>query len=157
MAAHQQTGLKVARWLEQHPMVTQVMHPGLESFPGHGLAASQMSGYSGVFSFRLQPKGRTAQERFVNALLPLFHLGCSWGGFESLVIPAFGLDSSAYRVSLGLEDVQDIISTLEQGLQVYASSWLPPVCQCTAPSADTGVMFNRRQSTPVPEPESRLR
>ncbi|MHB9031781.1 MAG: trans-sulfuration enzyme family protein [Anaerolineae bacterium] len=120
MAQHQKAGLHVARWLEQQPLVIEVMHPGLESFPGHALAASQMSGFSGLFSFRLQPKARAAQEAFVNSLLSLFHLGCSWGGFESLIIPAFGLDSSAYRVSIGLEDEQDIIDVLSQGLEAYA-------------------------------------
>ncbi|MCE5260340.1 MAG: PLP-dependent aspartate aminotransferase family protein [Chloroflexi bacterium] len=121
MAQHQKAGLQVARWLEQQPLVSQVMYPGLESFPGHALAASQMSGYSGLFSFRLQPRGKEAQQAFVDTLLPLFHLGCSWGGFESLITPAFGLDSSAYRVSIGLEDVEDIIELLDEALKAYAS------------------------------------
>jgi cystathionine beta-lyase len=122
MAQHQRSTLRIAEWLERHPMVINVLYPGLESFPGHTLACSQMFGFSGVFSFRLQPKGRKAQEQFVDRLLKVFRLGCSWGGFESLVVPAFGLDSSAFRVSIGLEDAEDIIAVLSEGLEVYANT-----------------------------------
>ncbi|MHB1357447.1 MAG: trans-sulfuration enzyme family protein [Anaerolineae bacterium] len=122
LAQHQRSALTVARWLEQQPMVIEVLYPGLESFPGHNLACSQMTGFSGVFCFRLQPKGRSVQEQFVNSLLTIFHLGCSWGGFESLVVPVFGLDRSAYRVSIGLEDVDDIIGVLDGGLKAYANA-----------------------------------
>jgi cystathionine beta-lyase len=122
MAQHQRSALTVAQWLEQQPMVIEVMSPGLESFAGHSLACSQMKGFSGLFSFRLQLKGRAAQEQFVNTLLKLFRLGCSWGGFESLVVPVLGLDSGAYRVSIGLEDVDDIISVLGEALEAYANA-----------------------------------
>jgi cysteine-S-conjugate beta-lyase len=122
MAQHQRSALQIAQWLEDQPMVKTVLYPGLESFPGHTLACSQMTGFSGVFSFYLQPKSRPVQEQFVNSLLKIFHLGCSWGGFESLVVPAFGLDSSAYRVSIGLEDVDDIMEVLDEGLKGYAKA-----------------------------------
>lgn len=121
MAQRQRSTLRIAQWLEQQPMVIEVLYPGLESFPGHTLACGQMTGFSGLFSFRLQPKSRAAQEQFLNTLPKVFHLGCSWGGFESLVVPAFGLDSSAYRVSIGLEDADDIIAVLDEGLKVYAN------------------------------------
>jgi cystathionine beta-lyase len=122
MAQHQRSALHIAQWLEDQPMVQTVLYPGLESFPDHTLACSQMTGFSGVFSFYLQPKSRSVQEQFVNSLLKIFHLGCSWGGFESLVVPAFGLDSSAYRVSIGLEDVDDIMEVLDEGLKGYAKA-----------------------------------
>ncbi|NLV74527.1 MAG: PLP-dependent transferase [Chloroflexi bacterium] len=119
LAQHQRSAMQIAAWLSEQPLVTDVLYPGLESFPGHALAASQMSGYSGVFTFKLQPKSREANMAFVDALLPLFRLGCSWGGFESLVIPAFGLDGSAYRVSIGLEDVEDLQNVLAGALDAY--------------------------------------
>ena len=120
MEQHQKSAMRVAHWLEQQPQVVQVMYPGLASFPAHKLAESQMTGYSGLFSFRLEPRGPQACEAFVDTLLPLFHLGCSWGGFESLVIPILGNDSCAYRVSIGLEDTDDIIEVLDEALQAYA-------------------------------------
>jgi cystathionine beta-lyase len=133
MAQHQASALKVARWLQTRPEVREVLHPGLESFPGYALAKSQMSGYSGLFSFRLQPRDRAAQHRFVDTSLKLFHLGYSWGGYESLIMPLLnsarnnpalraelGLDDDIYRVSIGLEDPDDLIAVIEEALVAWA-------------------------------------
>ncbi len=134
MARHQDSALQVARWLEARPEVRQVLHPGLPSFPGYELAKTQMRGYSGLFGFRLQPRDAAAQHRFVDSLLGLFRLGYSWGGYESLILPLIthqkgdpglrrelGLDSDTYRISIGLEDPDDLIAALERALAVWAS------------------------------------
>ena len=133
MERHQSSALRVARWLEKRREVREVLHPGLESFAGHELAESQMTGHSGLFSFRLQRRDRLAQHRFVDSLLGLFRLGYSWGGYESLIMPLIthhranpalraqlGLDDDTYRISIGLEDPEDIITCLEEALIAWA-------------------------------------
>ncbi len=121
MPRHQESALHIARWLEAQPEVVRVLHPGLESFPGHTLAKAQMSGYSGLFGFQLRPRSRAAQARFVDATLSLFYLACSWGGYESLIIPVMGLDSHTYRLSIGLEDPDDLIEVLRQAIEAYTA------------------------------------
>lgn len=131
MAQHQANGLKVARWLAEQPDVVRVNHPGLENFPGHEIHRSQCSGDSGLFSFELQPRGEAARAAFVNSLR-FFGLGYSWGGYESLLSPlAFqhygnralrdelGLRDDQFRVSIGLEDADDIIADLTGALAAY--------------------------------------
>ncbi len=133
MARHQESALRIAQWLQGRTEVREVLHPGLPSFPGHSLAGSQMSGYSGLFSFRLQPRGRRARHRFVNATLRLFRLGYSWGGYESLILPLvahhrksptlraeLGIDDDTHRISVGLEHPDDLIAMLEQALVAWA-------------------------------------
>jgi len=119
MARHQASALRIARWLEGRPEVRQVLHPGLSSFPGHELAASQMAGWSGLFSFRLQPRDAGARHRFVDSLLSLFHLGYSWGGYASLVVPYLDQDET-YRISIGLEEPDDLIAVLESAMAAWA-------------------------------------
>jgi cystathionine beta-lyase len=122
---HRQSGLKVARWLEQRPEVLRVLHPGLERDPGHAIWKRDFDGASGLFSFILKPETKGKIGAFFDAL-ELFGMGYSWGGFESLAIP---FDCSAYRtatkwnpggpavrVHIGLEDPDDLIADLEEGL-----------------------------------------
>lgn len=132
LARHQENGLAVARWLQTHPKVRRVLHPGLPTFPRHELAARQMQGWSGLFGVELHPpvtpKHRHA---FVNALHH-FGIGVSWGGYESLILPLYtedpttaahyarlGLSSDCYRLSIGLEDPDDLIADLEAALACY--------------------------------------
>lgn len=128
---HEASGLAVAQWLESRPEVVRVNHPGLESFPGHALHRSQSSGDSGLFSFELEPRGEAARAAFVNNLR-FFGLGYSWGGYESLLSPlAFqyhgndalrqelGLKEDQFRVSIGLEGVDDLIADLSGALGAY--------------------------------------
>ena len=128
---HEASGLAVARWLQEQPDVVRVNHPGLESFPGHALHRSQTSGDSGLFGFQLQPRGEAARAAFVNSLR-FFGLGYSWGGYESLLSPlAFahygndalrqelGLTDDHFRVSIGLEGVDDLIADLSGALDAY--------------------------------------
>lgn len=125
MAQHQQNGLRVASFLESQPRVSSVLHPGLPSFAGHALARRQFAGWSGLFSFVLDGDPR----RFVDAL-EIFSIGVSWGGFESLALPAGLLASrpperdlrpdippGLVRLSIGLEDADDLIADLERGFR----------------------------------------
>ncbi len=134
MAQHQQSALTIARWLQDRPEVRAVLHPGLPGFPGHELAQRQQRGYSSLFSFRLQPGTAEARRAFVDTL-ELFLIGVSWGGYESLILPletAFkhepawrarrGLDDDTFRTSIGLEDPEDLIADLEQGLAAWRAA-----------------------------------
>ncbi len=86
LAQHHRSALDMARWLATRPEVSRVLHPGLESDPGHAIWKRDFTGASGLFSIVLKP----APQKAVDALLDtvkLFGMGYSWGGFESLVIP----------------------------------------------------------------------
>jgi cystathionine beta-lyase len=124
LARHQKSGLQVARWLAARPEVLRVLHPALESDPGHAVWRRDFTGASGLFSLVLKPAPDAAVNAFLNALR-LFGLGFSWGGFESLAIP---FDCSEYRTAtrwapggpalrlhVGLEDVGDLVADLERG------------------------------------------
>ncbi|HXN50061.1 MAG TPA: PLP-dependent aspartate aminotransferase family protein [Bryobacteraceae bacterium] len=129
MEEHNRNALAVARWLERHPKVSAVLHPGLESHPQHALALKQMSGFGGTFSFRLAG-GEEAVMRLLGGLR-VFTLAESLGGVESLIehpltmthasvprerLDAMGITPDLIRVSVGLEDVQDLIADLETAL-----------------------------------------
>ena len=86
LAHHHQAGMKVARWLAERPEIACVLHPALESCPGHALWRRDFSGASGLFSIVFKPVAQTAVNAFLNELT-LFGIGASWGGFESLAIP----------------------------------------------------------------------
>ena len=131
LARHQESGLCVARWLAERPEILRVLHPALESDPGHVLWRRDFSGACGLFSVVLKPVPEAAVRAFLNALR-LFGLGYSWGGYESLVIP---FDCSSYRTAtqwapggpalrfhVGLEDVDDLIADLERGFAALAAA-----------------------------------
>ncbi|MGD0092875.1 MAG: PLP-dependent transferase, partial [Planctomycetota bacterium] len=127
MEAHNRNALGVARWLERHPKVERVLHPGLESHPQHGLAQRQMTGYGGTFSFRV--KGGQAEAFRLLGGVRLFTLAESLGGVESLIehpwsmthasMPAdvrqaVGIAQNLVRVSVGIEHLEDLVADLEQ-------------------------------------------
>jgi len=122
MERHQQNGLAVARFLEEHPKVAYVLHPGLESHPQHAAAKKQLRGYSGLFSFALKQQDREAMHRLFDRLR-FFGVGVSWGGFESLILGGTLFSTSPerpewlIRVSVGLETERDLIADLEQALE----------------------------------------
>lgn len=130
MARHQQTADTVARWLQAQPQVRRVLYPALESDPGHALWRAQFSGAGGPFTIELLPCTEPRFERFIDGLR-LFALGTSWGGFESLVMPAIphaqrGLavqpDSGRLvRLHVGLEDAQDLCEDLAQALETLTA------------------------------------
>src|SRR6201999_2623488 len=128
LAQHNRSGLEMARWLAERPEVQRVLHPALESDPGHAIWKRDFSGASGLFSIVLQPKPQKAVDAMLDSL-KLFGMGFSWGGFESLAIP---FDCSAYRTAttwapggptlrlhIGLENVEDLKADLERGFAVF--------------------------------------
>lgn len=127
---HAENAHKVATFLEGHPKVGPVYYPGLISFPDHTLAKKQMSGFTGLLSFELLSEDFTQIKQFVNQLV-YFKLGVSWGGHESLIYPpaisylkeqtpeqfkAMGIAPGLMRISVGLEDAEDLIADLESAL-----------------------------------------
>jgi len=130
MARHNASALRLARWLEARKDIPAVYYPGLESHPQHELAKRQMKGFSGIVSFDTGDAARTARiaERF-----RIFALAESLGGVESLVchpvsmthgsVPAahraeLGITDSLLRLSVGVEDADDLIADLAQALDV---------------------------------------
>src|SRR5215831_8185917 len=131
LAQHHQAGLKVARWLAERPEIARVLHPALESCPGHAIWRRDFSGASGLFSIVFKPVAQSAVNAFLNEL-GLFGIGASWGGFESLAIPfdctsirtatTWAPGGPTVRLHIGLEDVDDLISDLERGFAALAAA-----------------------------------
>ena len=126
---HQKSTMEIARWLEKQPGVARVLHPGLESDPGHALWKRDCSGSSGIFSIVLSGGGVPQAHAFLDALR-IFGLGYSWGGFESLAVPVNITDRKVatrqyegplLRLQIGLEDVEDLKADLSQGLAAARS------------------------------------
>jgi cystathionine beta-lyase len=131
LAQHHQAGLKVARWLAERPEIARVLHPALESCPGHAVWRRDFSGASGLFSIVFKPVAQSAVNAFLNEL-SLFGMGASWGGFESLAIPfdctsirtatKWAPGGPTVRLHIGLEDVDDLIGDLERGFAALAAA-----------------------------------
>jgi len=128
MRQHDVNGRRVAEWLEKHPRVQRIYYPGLRSHPQHELAARQMKGFGGMISIELGDEAFA--RRFVQRT-KIFALAESLGGVESLIghpatmthasVPAemrrrMGLTDSLVRLSVGIEDVEDLIADLDQAL-----------------------------------------
>jgi cystathionine beta-lyase len=126
---HYESGLAVARWLEQRPEVLRLLHPAMPSHPGHALWKRDFGGASGLFSMVLKPVPQPAVFAFLDAL-ELFGIGASWGGYESLAIPfdctslrtatRWAPGGPTVRFHIGLEAVEDLITDLEQGFVALA-------------------------------------
>ena len=127
---HCSNALKIAEFLETHPAVDTVYYPGLASHPNHHIAASQSQGYGGVVSFTLRRDDEKTARKFVSNTR-LFKLAESLGGVKSLIchppsmthasVPpskrkATGIADSLIRLSVGLEDEQDLIDDLRESL-----------------------------------------
>lgn len=121
---HERQALDMARWLAARPEVERVLHPALESDPGHAIWTRDFKGSSGLFSVILKPCSDAALAAMLDGL-DLFGMGYSWGGFESLVIP---FDCATYRTAMpwkpgghalrfhiGLEDLDDLKTDLDAG------------------------------------------
>ena len=123
------SALRIARWLQQQPKVERVFHPGLEDDPGHAVAARQMRGFGGMLAFELK-SGADGVARMLQAM-ELRHLAASLGSVSTLVGPPsvtshveltaaqrqeLGISESLVRYSVGIENVEDLLDDLEQGL-----------------------------------------
>jgi cystathionine beta-lyase len=128
LAQHHRAGVEMARWLQARPEVQRVLHPALESDPGHAIWKRDFTGASGLFSIVLQDKPQKAVDAMLNSLT-LFGMGFSWGGFESLAIP---FDAAGYRTAtrwapggptlrlhIGLENTDDLKADLDRGFAVF--------------------------------------
>jgi cysteine-S-conjugate beta-lyase len=123
---HEAQALALARWLERRPEVARVLHPGLPSHPGHALWKRNFSGASGLFSIVLRKEiANDAVAAMVDGM-ELFGIGASWGGFESLMLPAHPerlrtavpwSEGPVVRIHAGLEDLDDLIADLERGFE----------------------------------------
>jgi cystathionine beta-lyase/cystathionine gamma-synthase len=128
MRAHDANGRRIAEWLERRPGVQRVYYPGLPSHPQHELACRQMSGFGGMLSLDL---GDVARARRVVERTRVFSLAESLGGVESLIghpasmthasVPLelrqkMGLSDSLVRLSVGIEDIEDLIEDLDQAM-----------------------------------------
>jgi cystathionine gamma-lyase len=129
MERHASNAMTLARYLEKHPKIDRVIYPGLESHPQYSVACKQMSGFGGMITFFI--KGGLDQARSFLEKVRLFTLAESLGGVESLIehpaimthasIPAetrkqLGIHDNLIRISVGIEDVADLIEDLEQAL-----------------------------------------
>ncbi|HQT77923.1 MAG: cystathionine beta-lyase [Rhodospirillales bacterium 20-64-7] len=126
LQAQMESALLVAHWLRQQPEVARVLHPALPGAPGHALWRRDFTGACSLFGVEFQPQfSPEATHRFVEAL-DLFGIGASWGGFESLAVPTTGFITRTaeggkfagpvVRLHIGLEDPDDLIDDLGQGL-----------------------------------------
>ncbi|EOW7110649.1 PLP-dependent aspartate aminotransferase family protein [Yersinia enterocolitica] len=129
MARHNDSAQRIAEWLEQQPPVENVYYPGLKNHPQHALAAKQMAGFGGMISVRL--KGDDEFARAVIQRSHLFTLAESLGGVESLISQPYsmthasilletrlkhGITPQLLRLSVGIEDTEDLIADLDQAL-----------------------------------------
>lgn len=126
MEKHQESGLKVARFLENHSSVRKVNYPGLESSPDYELGKKQLKGYSGLMSFELESDSFESIKEVINTC-KVFKIGVSWGGYESLILSPnhgdnteelrkSGIYPGLIRISVGLEGVDSIINDLDNAL-----------------------------------------
>jgi methionine-gamma-lyase len=125
MARHNASGLTVAEFLAGHPAVTAVHHPGLPSHPQHALARRQMSGYGGMLSFTVADQEAAVA---VIAATRLCRNAVSLGGPETLIThpaslvfahqgPSSGVDPAMLRLSVGLEEPEDVVADLDAALR----------------------------------------
>jgi cystathionine beta-lyase len=128
---HEASALQVARWLAEQPQVARVLHPALPGSPGHEHWARDYRGASGLFALVLNGGGEAGRAALVDGL-ECFGIGYSWGGFESLALPAdperirsatrWQAEGPLVRLHIGLEDVEDLIEDLAEGLARYGGA-----------------------------------
>ena len=123
---HQSNAMQIAEWLQSRPEVRQVLYPALPGAPGHEIWKRDFLGASGLFAIELQPFSEKAIEAMLDGM-GLFGMGYSWGGYESLLIPAnvrkirtavpWRFEGPLLRIHIGLEDVEDLKDDLKDGLE----------------------------------------
>jgi cystathionine beta-lyase len=131
MRQHEQAALDVARWLAGRPEVARVLHPALPDHPGHALWRRDFAGSSGLFGVLLRTESKEAVAAMLEGLT-LFKIGASFGGFESLILPAqlknvrtvrpWSERGTLLRLHVGLEAPEDLVADLEAGLRRLAAA-----------------------------------
>ncbi len=131
MQRHNENGLRVARFLEQHPRVERVYYPGLESHPSHSIASAQMKGFGGLITFTVAGADWKETSKIVDAA-KIARIAASLGGVESLIEQplvmsyyhctpeqreTFGIYDNMIRLSCGIENGDDLIADLRQALE----------------------------------------
>ncbi|HEX3422748.1 MAG TPA: cystathionine beta-lyase [Sphingomicrobium sp.] len=124
---HEESALKLAEWLKSQAQIGMVLHPALSDCPGHEFWKRDFKGSSGLFSFELKGVDDSGRAAFVDRL-ELFGIGYSWGGYESLAIPANPYRTltrapahNLVRLHIGLEDPQDLIDDIAASLRLIGS------------------------------------
>ncbi|HEX4857457.1 MAG TPA: cystathionine beta-lyase [Usitatibacteraceae bacterium] len=127
LTRHQQSALEIARWLAARPEVARVLHPALPGDAGHALWRRDFTGAGGLFAIELNASNPMRLAAMVDHY-ELFGIGYSWGGFESLVMPAQLVRTATrmpagplVRYQIGLEDPADLIRDLEAGFARLAA------------------------------------
>jgi len=130
LARHQSSALVIAEWLRARPEVREVIYPALPGSRGHELWRRDFTAASGLFAVVLQPVPKTRIDAMLDGMR-LFGMGWSWGGFESLMIPtwpertrtvtAWDAGGPCLRLQIGLEDPDDLIADLDEGLARLAA------------------------------------
>jgi cystathionine beta-lyase len=126
---HEANALKIAQWLEKHPKVARLLHPAFDSCPGYEYWKRDFNGSTGLFSFVLKGGSKADRDKLIDSL-ELFGIGYSWGGFESLAVPADAFRTAAkleyegplVRLHVGLENADDLIADLEKALADYPAA-----------------------------------
>jgi cystathionine beta-lyase len=128
---HEESGIQVAHWLQGQPQVARILHPAFPECPGHEYWTRDFKGASGLFAFELKGGDKAARNRLIDGLRH-FGIGYSWGGFESLATPAdpekirsatrWQTEGPLVRLHIGLEDVDDLIEDLAEGLALYGAN-----------------------------------
>jgi cysteine-S-conjugate beta-lyase len=131
MRQHEASALAIAHWLKDQPDVARVLHPALADCPGHDLWRRDFTGSAGLFSVILKGGNDQARAAMIDGLSH-FGIGYSWGGFESLAVPSdpakwrtavpWEAEGPGIRLSIGLEDPEDLIIDLAAGLQRFRAA-----------------------------------
>jgi cystathionine beta-lyase len=120
---HQATAMRLATWLQSRPEVARVLYPALPTDPGHAIWKRDFKGASGLFGVELKPCSKAAVAAMLDGM-SLMGMGWSWGGYESLIVPAhphrtakkFEHTGPLIRIHAGLENAEDLIADLDAGL-----------------------------------------
>ncbi|NOT41081.1 MAG: cystathionine beta-lyase [Alphaproteobacteria bacterium] len=120
---HEANAKRLTEWLSARPEVARVLYPALPSDPGHAIWKRDFKGASGLFGVELKPCPDDAVAAMLNGM-QLFGMGWSWGGYESLIVPAhinrtatkFAHQGSVIRIHAGLENADDLLADLDAGL-----------------------------------------
>jgi cystathionine beta-lyase len=123
---HERSALELARWLARRPEVARVLHPGLPADPGHKVWQRDFLGASSLFGVLLRTDSNAAGAAMLDGMR-IFKIGASFGGFESLIVPAHPADHRTarswqetgvlLRLHVGLEAVEDLVADLEAGFR----------------------------------------